>query len=152
MGKKWLFNVQTFFDMEKNYSLRISFSLYSKPSILSSSELTSHFLMILPGSNSHLSKFPFRHLWQEQIFSFRIIQQPGKKALACNFLHCKTLNSSLGCFLVPARWSSETTLYTHFGLSKCFCSKCSFTCSTSLKKNFLWWYFFGEALLPWNCS
>ena len=116
---------------EKNDSLRISFSLYSEPSWL---------------------KFPFRHLWQEQIFSFGIIQQPGKKALACNFLHCKTLNSSLGCFLVPARWSSETTLYTHFGLSKCFCSKCSFTCSTSLKKNFLWWYFFGEALLPWNCS
>ena len=65
---------------------------------------------------------------------------------------CNILNSSLGCFLISAWWSPETTLYTQFGLSRCFCSKCSFTCSTSLKKNFLWWYFFGEVLLPQNCS
>ena len=135
MGKKQLFNVRTFFNMvKKNDSLKISFSSYSEPSILSSSELTSPFLMILPDSNSHFSKFPFRHLWQEQILSFSIIQQSGKKAIMCNFLHCKFLNSSLGCFLISARWSSETTLYTQFGLSRCFCSKCSFTCSTWLKK------------------
>ena len=84
---------------EKNNSLRISFSSYSQPWILSSSELTSPFLMILPGSNSHLSKFPFRHLWQEQIFSFRIIRPSEKKAVMCSFSHCKIFNSPLVVFL-----------------------------------------------------
>ena len=135
-GGEYKATYKPFLISEKNDSLRISSSSYSEASILSSSELTSPFLMILPASNSHLSKFPFRHLWQEQIFYFPIIRPSGKKAIMCNFSHCKILNSSLGCFLISARWSSETTLYNQFGLSRCFCSKCSFTCSTSLKKQF----------------
>ena len=50
--------------------------------------------------NSHLSKFLFRHSWQEQRFSFPTIRPLGKKAIMCNFSDCKILNSSLDCFML----------------------------------------------------
>ena len=123
MGEKWLF---------RNFILLILWAI----NFIILKELVSPLLMILPGSNSHLFKFPFRHSWQEQRFSFPIIWPSGKKAIICNFSRCKILNSFIGCFPISARWYSETTLYTQFGLSRCFYSKCSFTCPISLRKNF----------------
>ena len=107
--------------MGKKHSLGITFSWYSEASILSSSELTSSFLMILSGSNSHLSKFAFRHSWQEQRFSFPIVCPSEKKPRTCNFSQCKIL---ISCFIISTRWSLETTLQSQFGLPRCFCSKC----------------------------
>ena len=109
MGEKWLF---------RNFILLILWAI----NFIILKELASPLLMILPGSNSHLFKFPFRHSWQEERFSFPIIWPSGKKAIMCNFSHCKILNSFIGCFPVSARWYSEITLYTQFGLSRCFCS------------------------------
>ena len=104
--------------MRKKHSLGISFSWYSEASILSSSELTSPFLMIVSGSNSHLSKFAFSHSWQEQRFSFPIVRPSEKKPSTCNFSQCKISQC------ISARWSLETTLQSQFGLPRCFCSKC----------------------------
>ena len=104
--------------MGKKHSLGIPFSWYSEASILSSSELTSSFLMILSGSNSHLSKFAFSHSWQEQRFSFPIVRPSEKETSTCNFSQCKISQC------ISARWSLETTLQSQFGLPRCFCSKC----------------------------
>ena len=135
---------------EKNDYLRVSFSSYSEQSILSS-ELTSLFWWFCLAQIHIYLNFHLDICGKNKYFLFALFDHQGKKQ-SCNFSHCKIFSSSLGCFLISSRWSSETTLYTQFGLSRCFCSKCSFTCSTSLKKNFLWWYFFGEVLLTQNCS
>ena len=58
-------------------------------------------LMILPDSNLHLSKYLFRHSWQYQIFSFPIIWPSGKKAIMCNFSHCKILKFLVVFLFLP---------------------------------------------------
>ena len=68
-----------------------------------------------------LSKFAFRHSWQEQRFSFPIVCPSEKKPRTCNFSQCKIL---ISCFIISTRWSLETTLQSQFGLPRCFCSKC----------------------------
>ena len=97
-------NVQTFFNMGKKQLFKnFILILWTINFIILRIDIP--FFDDLPGSNSHLSEFPFRHLWQEQIFSFPIIRPSGEKAIMCIFSHCKILNFSLGFFLIFARWS-----------------------------------------------